>query len=637
MCGIAGFIGFDRDRVHDSVQRMTTVLAHRGPDAQGVEVVRFGHVWLGLGHRRLAILDLSPLGQQPMTHAKTGSKLIYNGEIYNFLSLRKELESLGESFVSQSDTEVLLAALVRWGEQALNKLQGMFAFAFYDAAHYRLLLARDSVGIKPLYYARTSVGLVFASEVRGVLASGALRGQLSLPAIAGYLAYGAVQQPLTIYSDIEAVPPGSWIEISEHADGWKVGQPRRFWEYPRATTPCDTQAAIGSMRTLLDQAVRDHLVSDVPVGVFLSSGVDSAAIAGFAARHSPQIRTFTVGFSDHPAWSEATQATELAKRLKLDHTVINLHEQDALTATQEWLNRLDQPSIDGLNVFVISQAVRNEGIKVALSGLGSDELFGGYPSFSDVPRLWRVMGWIRWLPSPLRRCLAKTLSLRLPVGTRAKLVDMASGPYDLLSLCLQRRRLMSNQQLERLGLRADDLGLDFNFQPSGANHDLKMDETDLIWSISVVESRYYQGNMLLPDCDVNGMAHGLEIRVPFLDQRLLDFAHAIPGPVRLPPGDQPKYLLREAVADIVQPDRLNHAKRGFTLPTTRWMMGTLRPRCESAIEQLKQLGLLRPEGIDAVWKAFTAQPDTPIWTRALALVVLGSFFSRSHMSPSLAS
>ena len=320
-------------------------------------------------------------------------------------------------------------------------------------------------------------------------------------------------------------------------------------------------------------------------------------------------------------------AARTAKRFGLPHTPIRLPAEAAEQAALDWLAAADQPSMDGLNTFVIARAVRAHGIKVALSGLGSDELFGGYPSFREVPRLRRLARAAGRLPGAARRAVAAVLTAGRGEGARAKLSDMLAGPGDVASLALQRRRLLADDQLAALGLEARSLGLTADWLPPEAAATLP-DGDDVGWAVSVIESRFYQTNVLLRDSDANGMAHGLEIRVPFLDQRLLDWGHRLPGPVRFPKDRPPKTLLREAVPDLLDAELLGRPKTGFTLPLPRWMAGPLRPMCEDRLAVVKESGLVRPAGADAVWRSFTSRPDGPAWSRALTLVALGDYLKR---------
>ncbi len=458
MCGIAGLIAPGAEPTLAALRPMVRALVHRGPDDAGEALLPFGRLSLALGHRRLSILDLSSAGHQPIVHPRTGDVLIFNGEIYNFRSLREELAGLGEQFIGHGDSEVLLHALGRWYTGALPKLRGMYAFAFYQAASQRLLLARDPAGIKPLYISQTEDRLLFASEVRAVLASGLVEPEFDRRGAAGFLAYGAVQHPFTLIRGVHSLAPGSWQDFSPSETGIRASSPRAFWDYPMPGPAPTSMDAVDTVRRLVEDAVEDHLISDVPVGVFLSSGLDSTIIAGVAARHSPALRSFTVSTAGLNETGEAPQAEETARRFGLNHQTIPLPAAELERAFLPWLEALDQPSIDGFNVYLITRAVRAEGIKVALSGLGGDELFGGYPSFRDVPRLRKLLRTVRWLPSSARRALAWLGSPRKSVSVRRKLGDMLGGNASLLSLYFQRRRAMSDGQLASLGLHAGAVG-----------------------------------------------------------------------------------------------------------------------------------------------------------------------------------
>ena len=452
MCGIAGILSRDGAEVRAALDQVVAAQAHRGPDSCGAELRAFGRDWLGLGHRRLSILDLSPLGHQPMTHARTGCTVVFNGEIFNYCRLRAELEAEGEVFRSNSDTEVLVAGIGRHGPDYIRRLEGMYAFALFDPRGPSLLLARDPMGIKPLYLAEQSDRLVFASEVRAILASGLVRPVISRAGVAGLLAYGALQQPLTIVEPIRMLPAGAWQSIEYSGGGFRVRPPHVWWRLPDPAAAPEEEQVVARTRQLLDEAVRDHLVSDVPVGVFLSAGLDSSTIAGLAARHSRDVRTFTVGFGEeHADFDELEAAAATARRFGLCHMAIRLGNRAAEEAGEKWLAHSDQPSMDGLNTFVISQAVREHGIKVALCGLGADELLGGYATFADVPRIMGLSRCLAWMPSAGRRAIAGLLSLGRSPVVQGKLGDML-GWCDVVSLALQRRRLLNDRATQRTGL-----------------------------------------------------------------------------------------------------------------------------------------------------------------------------------------
>lgn len=638
MCGIAGLIYSDPNAVRAAAARMGAAMRHRGPDDEGFALCPFGSALVGLAHRRLSILDLSPAGRQPMVHEPTGCQIVFNGEIYNYRALRCRLEREGEVFRSGADTEILLAGLARHGTAFLERLDGMFAFCFLDPRTPSLLLARDPLGIKPLYLATfdevpangasakgalAKGGFAFASEVRTLLASGLVPKSIDRRGLAGFLAYGAVQHPFTLFEGIRSLPPGTFLEVTATAGGWSASEPQPFWRYPAVKLGATEHDAVEAVRAILDAAVGDHLMADVPVGVFLSAGIDSTILAGLAARHSPQIRAFTVGFSDNSNLSEMNLAADTAARFGLRHVPIDLTAGEAEAAVAAWLAAADQPSIDGLNTFVISQAVRKHGIKVALSGLGADELFGGYPSFRDVPRLARIARRMAWLPSQVRRGAAVVATAGKPRAVGRKLSDMIDGGGRLAEIYFHRRRLLSDREMENLGMAPWSLGLSADYQQTDVA--ARLDESDAVRAISQLESKFYQGNMLLRDSDVMGMAHGLEIRVPFLDRRLLDTVHSLAGAVRLPRRAPGKHLLRSAFADILRPELTNRPKTGFTLPLAQWMLGPLRGLCEFSLRTCTERAGLSAEAVRRVWDEFVTEPAGPQWTRALALVALGDY------------
>lgn len=623
MCGIAGIIGPDRERIDGALERMTAALVHRGPDDGGMELHPFGSGWIGLGHRRLSILDLSALGRQPMIHRNTGCRIIFNGEIYNSPRLRKNLQDEGDEFRSTSDTEVLLAGLARHGPEYAKALEGMYAFAHYDPRQPRLILARDPAGMKPLFYASVGGYFIFASEVRSLLSSGFIPRTIDRRALAGFLAYGSLPQPLTLFESIRMAPPGAWQTIVPIDEGWKTESAVSWWKPPPSKPISPDVDVVAETRRRLDDAVQSHLLSDVPVGIFLSAGLDSTAIAGLAARHSTSVQTFTVGFQNECNSDELDLATRTARQFGLPHSAIAISPTSAEQAAQDWLAAADQPSLDGFNTFIISSTVRARGMKVALSGLGADELFGGYPSFRDVPAIRKAARRVRWFPGAIRRGIGTVYAARRTRAVRRKFADMLAGPADISTLTLQRRQVLSDSQLALLGIDKTR-----RYLPGEAEIDLPDSESDEGWAISVLESRFYQTNTLLRDSDANGMAHSLEIRLPFLDQRLLEWAHGLPSTIRFPRNRPAKYLLREALADVIPPFLLNRPKTGFTLPLRRWMLGSLRTLCEAGLSTLKDASLVRAEAVDAIWGEFLADTEERSWSRAFTLVVLGDYLRR---------
>jgi len=623
MCGIAGILSADEALVRRTLPAVRGALEHRGPDDAGDDTARMGGRLLGFAHTRLAIIDLSPAGRQPMVHPGTGDRLVFNGEIYNFASLAAELRGRGVQFRGHSDSEVLLHALVEWGPACIDRLQGMFAFAFHDVSEQRLILARDSVGIKPLYLAALpDGGLLFASEVRALLGTGLVTPRVDPRGLAGLLAYGAVQRPNTIFQGVEDLAPGHYQVIAGGEQSLRAGRVR-YWKPP--ATGVGPREVVAAVRSTVESAVTDHLVSDVPVGMFLSSGLDSTVVAGIASRHTSRLRSFTVGFADAPDTSELALASETAARFGLEHTPITVSGDDALDTTRAWLSSLDSPSVDGLNVFLISRFVRAQGIKVALSGQGGDELFGGYPSFRDVPRLRRMFRHARRIPRALRRRAAALAMTGRPAAVREKAVDLADCDGDLLSLYFRRRKMTANFHLRALGLVPGPLGLTTDYIPDETITPELIADVDEVGAISRLETAFYLGNMLLRDGDANGMHHGLEIRVPLLDQRLLDLLLGLPGPVRVPAGARAKHLLSMAFPELLAPAQLSAQKRGFALPVARWLQGPLRPLAAEGLAAVKAAGPLDPPAVDGIWAAFLRDPRGAAWTLPFTLMVLGLY------------
>jgi asparagine synthase (glutamine-hydrolysing) len=608
MCGIAGVLTADQDVARRALAVMNQAQLHRGPDDGGEAFFRVGERWLGLGCRRLAIIDRSAAGHQPM--ARDGSCIVYNGEAYalNRPQLRRELEGQGAHFQGRSDTEVLLALLERRGSDAVRDLDGMFAFAYYSARTQTLMLARDAAGIKPLYVAQYGNDFLFASEVQAILNTGLVPRRLDRAGLAGFLAYGSVQEPHTLTADVRSLTPGTLLEL-DLAAGKEREQ--RFWRMP---APASNDAA-AHIRSTLEREVGAHLVSDVPIGVFLSSGLDSTVVAGLAARARIVACTVSVDADD-----EAPLAARTAALLGAEHRAVRLSAAEAAECARLWLARMDQPSIDGLNTFIIARAAREAGLVVALSGQGGDELFGGYPSFREVPALARQLAFASWLPRPLKRATARALAFGRTHVAREKALDLASGTAELRSVYLGRRRLHSNRQMEELGVT------------DGAEHhfvDALPDEClgDEVATIARLELSTYLRSTLLRDADVASMASSLELRTPFLSRPVLDLMLSIPGATLLPPGKPPKHLERVAFADLLRPELLAREKRGFVLPMSEWMRGPLRDACEEGLSALGRADLLTPGGIDRVWGAFEREPDSPAWARAWALVVLGHFLA----------
>jgi len=590
---------------------MNAALKHRGPDDQGIVIC--GDVVLG--NTRLAVIDTSHAGHQPMHDPETGNWITYNGETYNFKQLRNELDGgvQANPWRSSSDTEVVLRAYRQWGIDAFRRLRGMFALALWDERQRELLLARDPLGIKPIYYYRTERLFVFASEVRALLASGLVPRKLNGAGVDSYLACGSVEAPLTIVEGVRQLLPGQYLQARIDGDGKLEVTIGEFATCNREAEVSRSRAeAVARLRSELEESVRLHLVSDVPLGVFLSGGADSSAMVALTSRIAGEPpRTFSVVF-DEPEYSEATHARTIAARFRTDHCETRLNEDQLLELLPHALASLDQPTMDGINTFVVAKAVKHAGVTVALSGLGGDELFAGYPSFKRALQVDSM--------SPLSKHLLRATSgfgrFALNGSTqRNKFWQLAASdctPSDVYRIT---RQLFAPDYVRQLTRRA-------------AHDDRLCREStaDIVNQISELELRGYMTNTLLRDTDAMSMAHSLEVRVPLVDVKVVEFALSLPGKWKLGNGTNgvSKALLADAVADLLPRDLLARPKMGFTLPFEKWMQGRLREEIGAVLEdgdRIANTGLVGGSVRD-VWQRFLKKPGAIGWSRPWALYAL---------------
>src|ERR1700726_5002911 len=460
MRGICGVIGIQRPELAEEVtRRMMGALSHRGPDEDGILVAPSA----ALGMRRLSIIDL-PGGHQPVFNETRNVAVVYNGEIYNFPQLRKTLEGRGHAFRTHSDTEVVVHAYEEWGEQCLREFRGMFAFAVWDARssgtageearQAKIFLARDRLGIKPLYYAVANGALLFSSEVRSLLASGLVHARVSPGSLEAFLTFGSVAEPSTLVQGVFSVPPGHCLAFSADAPPAKPS-PKPYWVYSDAVLqqegpkPKNLREAAILLRPLLGETVREHLIADVPLGVFLSSGLDSTSLVALGSRFQSDLHTFTVIFPEQ-RFSEAKISRETAKRFKTRHQEVLLNPEALAAQLDDAVQSLDQPSMDGLNTYFVSRAARQAGLKVALSGLGSDEIFGGYSTFVSTPRAGFVAGLGKFIPAPFRRLTAGA-AVRIAAGDAGRKAAAAwHSPTDFPHAYYFTRLLFTPSRVRRL-------------------------------------------------------------------------------------------------------------------------------------------------------------------------------------------
>jgi asparagine synthase (glutamine-hydrolysing) len=640
MCGIAGIIGETCPRHREALGRMSAAMAHRGPDGEGVwESAPDQRGWGALlAHRRLAILDLSPAGAQPMVDSATGHAIVFNGEIYNYVELRERLGAAGETFASSGDTAVLLRALARHGADALRWARGMFALALWDPAARQLLLARDPLGMKPLYVARNphrrgTWAIAFASEVRALLASGLLgTPRLDRRAVASVAWNGFVVGPGSAVEGIELLWPGQALELDGRGRQLRA---ETFWSIPRPA------AARGlgeeELAHVLEEGVRLHLASDVPVAVFLSGGIDSSAVANLAQRAAPEpVHTFTLAFDDAEL-NEAPVARRIAAAIGSRHEEVLLTEDHVVEHLDAALDGLDQPTFDGLNSYYLSRAIRDAGFTVALAGTGGDELFGGYPNLRQVRAFHRLSPALRWAP---REALAAAVSLgtsafgdaRVPPQTRwAKLPDLVRQGGDLLaSYQLAYALFLPRFQRELVGPEVASL-LGSGLPPEMHGRLVaEMAERSPLAALSVLEQRLFLGERLLRDNDVASMAASLEQRVPLVDHLLLSAAVGLPDDARYLPLGR-KALLRRVGLRGLDPALFERPKSGFVLPFDRWIRRGLRGAMDRTLrdpQAVRQAGL-SPDVVAHLWRAFLDDAPGLYWSRVWALYVLVRWCERN--------
>jgi asparagine synthase (glutamine-hydrolysing) len=637
MCGICGVVSADEQRdLSQLSRRMTAALVHRGPDATGTLEVP----GIGLGMRRLSIIDRAT-GQQPVFNEDASVAVIFNGEIYNFQHLRHELEKSGHQFRTRCDTEAIVHAYEEWGDACLNRLRGMFALAVFDRrlsvagrrqSGRRILLARDRLGIKPLYYARVDGLLLFASEVRALLTSGVVPRELSQAGLESYLLFGSVSEPETLVDGVRSLPPGHALVV-DGGPALNGCTPSPYWQLEArntATSAVPRTEAARALRALLEDSIRVHLISDEPLGVFLSGGVDSTIVATLASRARSGVRCYTIRF-DEREFDESEAARRTATRLGVEHCELQVGAAEMLGSMDAAVGALDQPSVDGINTYCVSGAVRRAGAKVALSGLGGDELFGGYRTFRWIPRLCRLSAVARWTPGGLRRPSARAMSraghwMGRPEDTE-RLAALWRDPDALPHPFFFARTVFGPEDVNRLVV------------PSVATNEREpwrswiedtagiANDMDSFGAVSYLELRSYMVNTLLRDADAMSMAHSLELRVPLLDHPVVEFVANQPSALKQH-GRAYKPLLVDALGDLLPSEVADRPKQGFTFPWSQWIRGPLAPRVGSQLEHLAPAlsGRLHRHAVAEAWTGFRDRRVS--WLRPWSLYVLNEWAHR---------
>lgn len=611
MCGITGIYGYkNRESAEKTVRQMNANMVHRGPDAQGIwtdnQVV--------LGHTRLSIIDTSEAGNQPFTSKDNQIVIAFNGEIYNYIELKKELSSEYE-FSTSSDTEVIIAAYKKWGIDCIHHFLGMFGFALYDKVKEMLYIVRDRIGIKPVYYAQTTEGLLFASEIRILLSSGLIERKITHQALADYLHYQTVHAPNTIIEGVKMLMPGHYMEL--HNNDIKTV---KYWDFivnaHQFEPPQNPTHIKKDIHDLLLSSVELRMRADVPFGAFLSGGIDSSIIVGLMSKISSQpVRTFSVTFHEKE-FDESPYSSAIAKKFNTTHTPIRLHATDFLKLVPEALQAMDHPSGDGPNTYVVSKVTKEAGVKMALSGLGGDELFAGYHVFLRIKKL-EEQKILHAIPKTIRSIAGNTLYKIKPSISSEKIAAALKSNLHFEELYPLIRKILDDETI--LKLLKHDKSFENPVIISAKN--IATSTLPLFSKVSVAEMSTYMQNILLRDSDQMSMAHALEIRVPFMDHRLVEYVLGVCDDIKYP--HSPKQLLTDSFAELLPPEVINRPKMGFTFPWAGWMRNELKSFCEEHIEALSQIETLNVEEAKKLWLRFLNNDPLITWSRIWPLVVLG--------------
>ncbi len=627
MCGINGVFSlkFDKQQKMAMVKTMNKLLAHRGPDNEGV----WSNDEVTLGHRRLSIIDLSSESNQPFVSSDGRYVIVYNGELYNYRELKLEMQRAAKGstnaayiFKTASDTEVVLAAFIRFGYKCLDYFNGMFAFAIYDGLEKKLFLARDKMGVKPMYYTYGDEGLMFSSELRPILHSGLKKFKLNKEVLPEYTMYQTVLAPNTLIKGIRFLEAGHYITYTTAG-----AQMIQYYDLSRVKTSNEKMPygeICKQVRALLTSSVQRRMVSDVPFGAFLSGGIDSSCIVGLMSELSPtRVNTFNVSF-DEGEFSESEYAKQIAKKFNTQHHEIRLQPNDFLKQLPDALNAMDHPSGDGPNTFVVSGATKTQGITMALSGIGGDELFAGYDVFKRMSEL-QNKNWLNFFPVIIRRVGAEGIKLKGKSVSTYKLAELlAKEKINFLSAYPLSRSLFTEKQLNTL-INTEDAYTSIN----KVMNLLPKQPDRLLSAISLAEIYTYLQHILLRDTDQMSMAHALEVREPFLDHQLAEFVIGLKDQYKFP--HTPKKLLVDSMQNLLPDTVVNRKKMGFVLPWKEWLKNELHDFCLEQINGLEAKGLYKKNAITGIWQDFLSASPLINWSRIWHLVVLNYWLDKNKI------
>jgi asparagine synthase (glutamine-hydrolysing) len=612
MCGIVGTYGItDRSRSRQITEVMCDAIQHRGPDATGI----WQNEITTLGHRRLSIIDVSEAGNQPFFSKDKKLTIVFNGEIYNYIELKKELSESYE-FITGSDTEVILAAYEKWGIEAVNHFFGMFAFALWDDDLQKLFVVRDRLGIKPVYYTWKSNQFCFSSEIRALIKAGVTNKKVDRIGLEDYLRFQTVHAPRTILDDVSMLMPGQMIVLSGNEMSkvtyWNVNQ-----KIDASAASHDAEEVKRNVFQLLSSSVEIRMRADVPFGAFLSGGIDSSAVVGLMSKVSRhKVKTFAVTFYEKE-FDESPYSKLVADRFDTDHTEIKLRSTDFLELVPDALHAMDHPSGDGPNTFVVSKVTRECGVKMALSGLGGDELFAGYDVFRRMQTI-ENRKWLNNVPRPLRKLVGDVLKKTRPgISSEKMALGLAGERIDFAHMYPLTRQLFSDRIIKGI-LNTDRLSEN---AVEKMTREIALISCPLLTKVSLAEISSYMQNVLLRDTDQMSMAHALEVRVPFLDHRLVEYVSGVRDEIKFP--HTPKQLVVDSLGDLLPREIVDRPKMGFTFPWALWMKAELREMCEENLTALNQIEYINQKEIQNLWNRFLQNDPLISWSRIWPLVTLG--------------
>jgi asparagine synthase (glutamine-hydrolysing) len=606
MCGIAGLIQRLSQESNREIplRKMMNAMQHRGNDDCGV----YHDDSISLGHQRLSIIDTSLDGHQPMFSTDENVVVVFNGEIYNYIELKAELSSF-YSFKTNSDTEVIIAAYLKHGLEFVQHLNGMFAIALWDKRTQELHLFRDRLGEKPLYYSTIDGSFLFASEIRSILSSDCVPRKLNESALLTYQVYQTVWNPHTMVKGIMSLPPGHRMLVTKDGEVYI----EEYWSLNNIQPLHETSAAAAQkmVRQELERSVAWRMRADVDFGAFLSGGVDSSIVVALMAKMSPRpIKTFSIAFNE-AEFDESEFSSLIALQYKTDHTRLVLSPEDFLQNIEPALKAMDHPSLDGVNSFVVSKVTRAQGIKMALSGLGGDELFGGYPIFE---RLCRSALWRRFLPQLKNIPGFSLIKKRWNVIQQEKILAMVSkGNWSNPFLYALDRSVLPN---------TSPLPFDATFWSESP-------QTHLMRSLSIAEMKSYMQHVLLRDADQMSMASTLEVRVPLIDHQLVEKVIALPDALKR--GEYPKQLLIDSCKDLIPESIYNRKKKGFAFPWKLWMRGPLKDFCTNYLNVIADQPQLMKLSLKTKWDGFINGDDSYPWNYFWHWIVLAYWMEENKI------